>query len=277
VHGPGGFDAHLHLSRHWPDLARNSYGPSVDFRLEGLLAELRGNGIDGGLLIAVPEAPGIDANLAEGRELVEASGGRLRFASTVDPTGARDAVVQAVARWEREPGLAAVKLFPGYQHFYPHDRRLDPLYEFAAARGLPVLIHQGDTMDPNGLLKFARPIEVDEVAVRFRTTRFVLCHLGNPWIHEAAELLYKHPNVYADTSGLLPPERSPRFEAALGLAVRRVRDAIDAVGDVGKFLYGSDWPLESIAAAVRLVQELGLSEEDRRAVLGENARRLFVR
>jgi predicted TIM-barrel fold metal-dependent hydrolase len=274
---PGRFDVHLHLSRHWPDLAKNSYAPRVEFNVPGLLSEMDAAGVEGGLLLAVPESPSVEDNLEEGRALAAESGGRLHRVSTVDPTRGADAVAHAVQLWEADAQLRALKLFPGYQSFYPHDRRLDPLYEFAARRRLVVMIHQGDTLDPDGLLKFARPLEVDEVAVRFREVSFVLCHLGNPWIDECAELLYKNPNVYADTSGLLPPERSPRFGACVEQARDRLAAAIDTVGDVSKFLYGSDWPLESIRAAVGLVEGLRLPESDRRAVLGENARRLFFR
>lgn len=272
---PRGFDVHLHLSRHWPDLARNSYAPRVDFTVPGLLAELNEARVDGGLVLAIPESPSVEDNLEEGLRLERESGGRLHHVSSVDPTRGTEAVARAVALWEADPTLRAIKLFPGYQAFYPHDRRLDPLYEFAARRRLVVMVHQGDTLNPDGLLKFARPLEVDEVAVRFREVRFVLCHLGNPWIDECAELLYKNPNVYADTSGLLPPERSPRFAAGLAQAQERLAAAIDTVGDVSKFLYGSDWPLESIRTAVAVVDGLPLPAAERRAILGENARRLY--
>ncbi len=266
---------HLHLSRYWPDLARNSYARSVDFTVPGLLAELDRQGIDQGVLLQINESPTVEETLREAEAMFQASHGRLLRTSTVDPTRSAGAVAHAIARWEKVPGLVALKLYPGYQHFYPHDRRLDPLYEFAARRRLVVMFHQGDTLDPRGLVKFARPIEVDEVAVRYRDVPIVLCHLGNPWIEEAAELVYKNENVYTDTSGILWHPRLPHFDRMVERARSRLEGAIAEVGDVSRFLYGSDWPLESIALAVRLIQRLDLPPRDREAILGGNARRLF--
>lgn len=268
-------DVHLHLSRHWPDLARNSYGPRVEFTVPGLLRELDAQGIGHGVVLQLHQAPDVAATLAEGQKLFEASGGRLLRTSTVDPTRGESVVADAVHQWERTEGLVAIKLYPGYRHFYPHDPRLAPVFDFAARRGLVVMIHQGDTMDPDGLVKYARPIEVDEVAVRYRDVPIVLCHLGNPWIEETAELVYKNPNVYTDTSGLLGPPSLPYFPAMVERCRRLLAGLLETVGGCDRVLYGSDWPLESIAAAVSVVEGLDLSREDREAILGGNARRLF--
>jgi uncharacterized protein len=137
------------------------------------------------------------------------------------------------------------------------------------------MIHQGDTLDPNGQVKYARPLEVDEVAVRFRDVRFVLCHLGNPWVEELAEVVYKNENVYTDTSGLLANPRVPYFHEMVRRSQRRLTNAIAAMGDARRVLYGSDWPLESIETAVGLITGLDLPSEDKELILGENARALF--
>lgn len=273
----GRFDVHVHLGQFWPDIARNSYGPEVDFTVRGLLRELDANDIGSAVLLALPFAPDPRIASAEARAMAEESRGRLLPAATVDPTQGADAVAEAIAAWSLLPDLVAVKLYPGYRAFYPNDVRLEPVYEFAARRKLPVMVHQGDTMDPDGLVKFARPIELDEVAVRHRKVRFVLCHMGNPWMEEAAEVVYKNENVYADTSGLLATPSAPYFPRMFERAQRRLYHAIVTVGDPRRILYGSDWPLESIANAVKLVSTLDLPEKDREMILGENARALFSR
>jgi uncharacterized protein len=268
-------DTHLHLTRWWPDLPHTGYRADLDYTTPGLLREMDRAGIDYGITIQVRESPNPAEALAESREIVTASGGRLRPVVTVDPTLGEDAIRAAIGLWDEEPNLAGVKLFPGYQAFYPHDPRLAPLYEFAHRRELPVLIHQGDTLDRNGRIKFARPIEVDEVAVRYRDVRFVLCHFGNPWIDEAAELVYKNENLYADTSGLLAHPSAPLFARMVAQCRQRLTQAIVAIGSSERVLYGSDWPLEELRQAVGLVDGLGLPADDRNRILGENARRLF--
>jgi len=226
-------------------------------------------------VIQLHETPSPEEAIAEGRATLAESGGRLRPVVTVDPTRGPAAVQATIDRWESERDLAAVKLFPGYLPFFPHDPRLAPVYEFAHRRRVPVMIHQGDTLDRNGLVKFARPIEVDEVAVRYPDVRFVLCHFGNPWMEEAAELVYKNENVYADTSGLLAPPTAHYFAKMIERCRHRLFNAIVTVGSPERILYGSDWPLESIATAVDLIEGLDLPRADRDAILGGNARRLF--
>jgi uncharacterized protein len=273
--GPPRVDVHLHLTRWWPDLAHTAYRADLEYNSAGLLDEMDTTRIDFGLIIQVPEAPNPEEALAESRTLSAASGGRLRSVPTVDPTRGEEAVRAAVALWEGEPSIAAVKLFPGYRSFYPHDARLAPLYEFAHRRNVPVMVHQGDTLDRKGLVKFARPIELDEVAVRYSDVRFVLCHFGNPWVEEAAEVVYKNENMYVDTSGLLPHPSAPYFERMVEQCRARIESAIVSIGSAERVLYGSDWPLEELRVATALIEGLDLPASDRDRILGENAVRLF--
>ncbi|MCI4369893.1 MAG: amidohydrolase family protein [Thermoplasmata archaeon] len=268
-------DVHLHLTRYWRDLPGTAYRPDLDYTVPGLLRELDRAGIRDGLAIPVQHAPDVDATVEEGRSLRTQSGGRLHMVGTVDPGIGEEGVAATVERWGRTPELVAIKLFPGYLPFYPHDRRLDPVYEFASRRRLPVMIHQGDTLERDGRLKFARPIEVDEVAVRWTEVALVICHLGNPWIEETAELVYKNPNVWTDCSGLLARPTVRYFREMFEQARTRLHQLIVTVGDADRVLYGSDWPLESIETAVELVATLPIPEDARERILGGNARRLF--
>ena len=268
-------DAHVHLSRWWPDVTRTAYRPDLDYTVNGLLSEMDRNGIDLALTIQLFQAPSAKEALDEGRRSFTESQGRLVPIATIDPTQGAPSVGADLALLDAEEHLAGVKLFPGYLPFYPGDPRLDPVYEFARRRGIPVLIHQGDTLDGRGLLKYARPIDLDELAGRFRDVRFVLCHLGNPWIEEAAELVYKNPNMYVDTSGLLPPPSARYFERAVERCQERIYDAIVTTGLPNRFLHGSDWPLEELGLSAQLIEGLDLPAEDRAAILGGNAQELF--
>jgi uncharacterized protein len=268
-------DTHLHLSRWWPDVRSTGYRADLDFTVAGLVREMDVAGVERGVLIQVNDAPTVREGLDEARGIVSESAGRLRLVSTVDPTQGSEAVADAITLWEATSELGGIKLFPGYHPFYPHDRRLDPVYEYAHRRKVPVLIHTGDTMDAFGLVKYARPVEIDEVAVRFRDVPIVLCHFGNPWIDEAAEVVYKNKNVYADTSGLLAHPSYPLFDRMVDLCRQRLMEAILMVGSAERVLYGSDWPLVDLRVALKLVTSLDLSERDRAAILGGNARRLF--
>ncbi len=168
--------------------------------------------------------------------------------------------------------LRGLKLYPGYEPYALGDPRLRPVYEMAAEHGVPVMIHTGDTYAARARVRYAHPLEADEVAVDHRDTRFVLCHLGNPWFMDAAEVIYKNPNVYGDVSGLTLGEFEPRFER---LARARVNDAVAYVNDPGKLLFGTDWPISDVGSYLRFVASLELTDEEREGLMWRNAVRLF--
>lgn len=268
-------DVHVHPSRYSRHGAAFAEKNRIEYTPSGLLREMDAAGIGWGVFLCPRLAPTLEAGLENVSEVASASGGRLLPTGTVDPTRGEAEVARAVDLWSRNrPRLRGIKLYPGYLPFDVTDPRLEPVYRWAERERVPVWVHQGDTADPDGLIRFARPIFLDEVAVRWRSVRFVLCHVGNPWMEEAAEVTYKNANVYTDTSGLLNP-----FAEHYNLQIRRMRTrlhhAILAVGDVGKVLYGSDWPISSIVDAVGLVEGLDLPGPDKERILGDNARELL--
>jgi uncharacterized protein len=268
-------DAHVHRTDDWPKRPNALYRADLVNSVESLLHEMDDHGVGYALSIPYAFVPSQEAAIREGRTQFAASQGRLRPVGSTSPTQGEESVAHAIELWEKFPELVALKLFPGYFPFYPHDRRLDPFYEFAHRRNLPVLLHQGDTLAPDGLVKFARPIEVDEVAVRYRDVRFVLCHLGNPWISETAEIVYKNPNVYTDTSGLLGHPSLRYFGAMFDQTQRELERLLLTVGDGDRVLFGSDWPLASLELSIRLITGLPIAEEEKERLLGGNARELF--
>ncbi len=268
-------DVHVHRTNFWPSLPNALHRVDLTNTLETLLQEMEAQGIREALSIPYAFVPSSAAALQEARDQFTRSHGRLRPVASISPLQGSAAIAQAIEQWEKFPELVALKLFPGYHPFYPHDSRLEPFYEFAHRRNLPVLIHQGDTLTPEGLVKYARPIEVDEVAVQYRDVRFVLCHLGNPWISETAEIVYKNPNVYTDTSGLLGHPTLRYFGRMLEQTQRELERLIMTIGDADRVLFGSDWPLESLESAVRLITELPIGEAEKERILADNAIELF--
>jgi uncharacterized protein len=168
--------------------------------------------------------------------------------------------------------VKGLKLYPGYEPFYPHDKRLKVVYDLAEEFDVPVMIHTGDTYTPTGKLKYAHPLEVDEVAVDHPNVKFVICHLGNPWLVDCMEVVYKNHNVYADFSGLILGEFTEAFEDFME---EQIGEVILYAGDPRKFLYGSDWPICSMKSYVEFVRQLQLPAQDLRSIMYENARALF--
>ncbi|HKS59699.1 MAG TPA: amidohydrolase family protein [Thermoplasmata archaeon] len=266
---------HLHPTRYSPHGPLFAAKNGIDYSVEGLLAEMERNGIGYGVFLAPRLAPSPEAALEESAAVFRHSAGRLLPTVTVDPTLPEEEVRRVVQGWDStQLPIAAVKLYPGYFPFSVADPRVRPVLAWAERHQTPVFVHGGDPSDPNGGLRFTRPVDLDEVAVQWRSVTFVLCHLGNPWMEEAAEVVGKNANVLADTSGLLNP--FVRYGAALFRRMsERLRNAFLVVGDSAKFLYGSDWPISTLGEAIRLLRSVRLEPEDEARVFGGNARRLF--
>jgi predicted TIM-barrel fold metal-dependent hydrolase len=143
--------------------------------------------------------------------------------------------------------VAALKGYLGYLHYGPDHPTYRRYYELAARHRVPVVFHTGDTYSPFAKLKYAHPLGVDEVAVDHPDTRFVLAHVGNPWTLDAAEVIYKNVNVWADLSGLVVGDGSEfgteaHLDALVDL-IDRVRKAFRYAERPNRFVYGTDWPL----------------------------------
>lgn len=171
-----------------------------------------------------------------------------------------------------EGRIRGLKLYPGYEPFFVSDPRMRVVYELAGEFGVPVMIHTGDTFDPKGKLKYAHPLEVDEVAVDFREVTFVICHLGNPWITDAMEVIYKNDNVVGDISGFTLKHFEERFERYM---LRQVEEVIAFAGDRSKLLYGTDWPISDMGSYLRFVDKLELTPREREQILWRNSVRVF--
>lgn len=178
---------------------------------------------------------------------------------------------------ELEPHVASgklkgLKLYPGYQPFYPADPRWDRAYEFAARHRLPVMIHSGDTYDPRGKVKYAHPLHVDDVAVDHPDVNFVICHLGNPWIRDCMEVVYKNANVYTDLSGFVLGDFTDRFETYMS---RQVQDMLLYGVEADNVLFGTDWPIATMESYLEFMKQIAIPQKDRQKIMSDNALALF--
>jgi predicted TIM-barrel fold metal-dependent hydrolase len=147
------------------------------------------------------------------------------------------------------------------------------VFRIAAKHDVPVMIHTGDTYSKGAKVRYAHPLLVDDVAVDFPDTKFIMAHAGNPWFTDAAQVLYKNDNVFADISGLTLGQFSVEFERFMR---NRLRDMISYLGEPGRQLrYGSDWPLVRMAPYVDFLESLELDPEQKEHVAWRTAARLF--
>jgi predicted TIM-barrel fold metal-dependent hydrolase len=171
-----------------------------------------------------------------------------------------------------EGTVRGLKLYPGYEPFYPNDPKFNPAYELAAELQVPVMIHTGDTYTPTGKLKYAHPLNVDEVAVEHPDVNFIICHLGSPWFRDSMEVVYKNKNVYTDISGLVLGNFSDRFESYMR---KQLQEMLVYGVEPDKVLFGTDWPISSMESYLEFIEELSIPEKDRKKIMYQNAASLF--
>jgi predicted TIM-barrel fold metal-dependent hydrolase len=144
--------------------------------------------------------------------------------------------------------LKGIKLGPNYQGFDPLGAAALRIYALAERHGLPILFHQGASPVREAPLRYAHPLVMDEIAIRFPELRVVMAHLGHPWQRETIVTVRKHPHVYADISALF--YRPWSFYEGLRLATEW--------GVLDRLLFGSDFPIATpaeTAAGLRRVNE----------------------
>ena len=110
----------------------------------------------------------------------------------------------------QEKKVWAIKLVPGYQHFYPSDEKIYPIAELCEKYNKPLIFHSGDVYDPEGraLLKYSHPIHIDELAIKFPKCKIVIAHFGFPYLVETATVVSKNKNVYTEISGTIFESKS---------------------------------------------------------------------
>ncbi len=179
--------------------------------------------------------------------------------------------------------VVALKAYCGYLPFGPDSPAYTPYIRLAARYKIPFVLHTGDTWSTRAKLRYAHPLLVDDVAVDHPDVRFVIAHLGNPWLIDAAEVVFKNDNVWADLSGLLVgtaeafrtgPDGRPSPESAWAQSLPALQKAFHYAEKPDRFLYGTDWPLAPMAGYRAFVESF-IPREHHEAVFDTNARKLF--
>lgn len=156
-----------------------------------------------------------------------------------------------------------LKLYPSYNHFYPNESRVYPLYALAQEERLPVLIHTGSSIFKGSKVKYANPLYLDDLATDFPDLCLIMAHSGRGlWYEKAFFLSRIHPNLHLEISGLPPKNLLNYFP--------------DMEENIDKFIYGSDWPgVKTISSNIEAIKALPLTEESKRKILYENAARIL--
>jgi predicted TIM-barrel fold metal-dependent hydrolase len=273
-------DAHIHVenphlpgSKPFPDYLNEPAQVA-----ERLRCELRSVGIEQALAIGSLDTTDDDPlGTAFTLEVAEQVPGLFAI-GVADPRRTDTEHMERVERQLQSGRVKALKAYLGYLYYSPDHPGYRPYYRLAAEYGIPIVFHTGDNYSTKAKVKYAHPLLIDEVAVDYPETNFVIAHFGCPWFLDAAEVIYKNNNVWADLSGLLVGDegyfREQQRRGQLGAVAERVAESMNYTERPDRFIYGSDWPLAPMRPYLFFANCV-VSEDDQQAVFEENARELF--
>jgi predicted TIM-barrel fold metal-dependent hydrolase len=226
-------------------------GSEIYLQLDASELERRMDAVGVELAIARPMGGELVVDNRAGNDRVLKAGPRIRGMVSVNPWWGVKALDE-LARC-RDQGAVALFLDPLRQGFFPTDPIATPIYEQVSQYGWPVMIRTGTYV-------FADVLAVAEVARRYPQIEFIAGFGGyaDMWF-EIQGAIGSIPNLHLDASLLWADG---------------IEEVIQSHG-AGRVLFGSAEPRNRYAINLRSVGRLNLSDATRRAVLYENAKRLF--
>lgn len=239
-------DAHCHLGK--------SLLSGVEISEEGLLATMRAHGIDQALVMPQPfqglEVVAIHDRIAR---LAAAQPGIIYGMANVSCRLPEADYRREVTRCVRELGFKALKIDPSVHAVAPNHPLADIVFASAQELGVPVIIHTGLGAP------FALPALAIPPARKYPDLTIVLAHAGfgvyYPEALVAAEIC---PNIILEHSW------SPSYQ------VEAMARSIGA----DRVMFGSDH-LTNVAPELAKLHAIELDDDQRRAILGGTAQRVF--
>jgi uncharacterized protein len=239
------FDAHVHLGQDI-DGFRGDYG-----ELERIEQRF---GISRAFMFCLDEPdrhPAFRAANDRTLEFAARSGGRLIPFVRLDL--GESPIEEATRCLDR--GARGIKLHPRAQRFLLNDERLAPVFELAAERRVPILIHGGRGLPPIAA-------DLSRLVDRYPEAQLIIAHGGIADLAALAGHFAAHAGVFFDTSVWSPV------------------DLLDAYHQVSpeQMLYASDYPYgqqpSSLLIALRTAKVAGLDDEQLRNMLAGSAKRI---
>ncbi len=159
----------------------------------------------------------------------------------------------------KENGIKGIKLHPDYQEFFSNDDCMTRIYELCDKLGMIVAFHTGfDPYSPK--IIHNTPKMLSEVAKSFENLKIVALHMGGMKMKdEAIEYLSDLENVYFDTA-----------IASQFLSVQEFKEIVDAKG-ADKILFGTDSPWSTGEIEAKLIEDIGLTKEQKELIYYKNA------
>lgn len=175
----------------------------------------------------------------------------------------------------KRSNCVGIKIYPGYIPMYPNSDQYIPIFELLVKYNKVLSIHTGMLASLAGKLKYAHPLSLDDIAADYPCLKIVMCHFGNPFLSDAAAVMERNKNIYADLSGLIEgPFDVTEFINNEKSYVDLLKTWIEYVGDNKRFMFGTDWPAVKCDVYADFISTL-FSEEELDDILVNNALSIY--
>ena len=175
------------------------------------------------------------------------------------------------AKFIKASDLKGINLQPIFFDVDPLDRRLYPLYAYAAENNLIVSFHTGIHYSLKTSIIKNNPIFIDQIAVDFPSLKIIACHGGWPWIGEMLAVARRHRNVFIEFGGI-----DPKYIAKENSGWDSLFDQMDNLLSK-QVLFSTDWPVISMKKALESWQKTDLKETTLQALFHTNAHKLLFK
>ena len=247
-------DAHAHVLNTTESGVRFSHADAA-----GMVTALDRLGIDRACVSVVGSGHENDEMLA----VLDAAPGRFVGFVSVNPRYPGQMLDDLHRCFEHPMVMGIGEVHPtSYQHEYPiTGDRYVPVWEFANARRIPVLIHSG----PRSEAARCSPAMLAEVARAFPDMPVLVGHAGgyDSWdmLDQAIEATAGCNNMFLEL-------------CAMGRFYGAVEHMVDGLG-AGKVVFGTDGPFHDWTAEVAHVACARLSDDEKRQIFGGTMQRLL--
>lgn len=258
-------DCHVHLSQY------NHEGQTYAEIRDSLLSSMEQSGIALSFVLADSEPNTLVSDLDTTCEVVRGYP-KLQMLGSLSPL-IRDPgiVIEKLDALARDKVIIGIKLFPGFELFYPDDESCHAIYELCVTHNMPVLFHSGESMNEPWREKYNHPREIAKVASRFPPLKVIIAHFSQPHLTDCRDVILAYPNVHGDISGLA---HSEVIELCGKENIHQVvQDVVSK--QPRKVLFGTDWPICDVGDHLQFVSSLKVSGSAKSLILCENARRIF--
>jgi uncharacterized protein len=264
-------DCHVHLN-YYNNIQKRKRISSLQDRLTELLQTMSNNNIDYSIILTSYKFDIERPSTSDIIDILKNKEYKLGIVAGFTIDNHNDEYFGKCKEWLNDGLIKGIKLYCGYEYYYPYDKRYQKIYDICIEYKVPVMIHTGDTFSNTSKVRFAHPLNIDDIAVDNPELTIIMCHIGNPWLLDCQEVLYKNKNVYADISGLVIGNFT-LFD--LRYYTNKIKELLSYLEMPHRLLYGSDWPISNMDSYIKFVNKLKLTKQSRDLLLFKNSRNIF--